>query len=558
MKSKNHNLKYCINSEAIAKIIIDKLISNTIIESTNKKYPSLISQLCSSIIKKNINTLINQLNISHENDNSFSITEYNITQPIPSKIERSAVYKNPMEKNPEKILNKNIIQENIREEISEKKTIKLSRTKKFYKNNEIIEIKKKRVDIGTLYPFYDIKEKIEKNFTPIYNDEIKEILMKKFKIEEDKKENIQKQKIIKTQKNIIKTTNQIGKYKGKNISVDSDGKIVLIKKLDMNNNISTEFININSTIINHKNRKSRSSIINNKNDQNEIIIKNKEKNENFYSNIKIGKIMVAAGSSFKNFFPEVGVCLKEEGKLKDGGKNFYFKYKKHTSSEFYDIFNNISDLIKNKNNFNQSNVKAINNSSNINNDLNKTLTKTISLPDINSNNNISNILEKNNNSITSFVQNASLIKNEIKNKTMYFSRNSNDKKEKYTTSNYIKISNNLKNIFFSDENNDLEKNNNNFNNIDLYRKKDNKNRSLLNNINKFNVDIISNHNWGDMTSVNNKEKNKNYINIFDYKNKIKDMNNSTVSNFRIRNKNKFIQKTNNIFENSYLRVQSKY
>ena len=553
MKSKNHKHIDFINSETIAKKIIEKLISNTIIESSKKKYFPLITQLCLSVMKKNINILINELNISHEIDNSCTVTEYNVTQPMSSKIERTAVYKVPIEKNSPKISAKNNFKEEVYKKVSDIKPIKFSKTKKLYANKENIEIDKKKIDIETLYPFYDIKEKIEKNFTPAYNDEIKEIMMKKFKIEEDKKENKQTAiaNNIKIKNNIIQKANKIEKYKRKNISVDSDGKVILLKKIDMNNNTSSEFIKINSMIINHKKRKSKSSVMNDQNTQNEIVIKNKKRSDLYFNTtMKTGKIIVGAGSSFQNFFPEVGVCMKEEGKIKDGGKNFYLKYNKYTSSQFYDIFSNIGTQKTQKKIGNNFNPNSNNISSNINNNINKALTKTISLPEINANNNTSNYLEKNNFSINSFAPNASLLKSEIKNKTMYFSRNSNDRKIKYMNSNYIKINDNFRKVLFIEQNNDSEKSNNNIN-ADLNKSKNNKNRSLLNNINEFNISIISNHNWGEMTSVVKKGKNNSYINILDYKNKIKDIHNSTTSNFRIRNKNKLMKKTHNIFENSY-------
>ena len=159
-------------------------------------------------------------------------------------------------------------------------------------------------------------------------------------------------------KNIKKRNFKKKLFNNKNLTFDSNGKIIPLKKFNINN------INNNNIII--KTTVKSKEIIKDKNNfyienYDEIKIENNSNNNlnkffDFHNN-KFNKIKIISGSSFNLIKPEFGVIITENNKIKNGTNDYLKKNKFLTEIKNE---NNNNNNINNNNNNIFKNVKKIN------------------------------------------------------------------------------------------------------------------------------------------------------------------------------------------------------
>ena len=247
------------------------------------------------------------------------------------------------------------------------------------------QIKRKRniIDINQ-FPYEDINdddEYHEENDNIDYDKLRKELIeLEEAKLKEEARRK-KKTKIFDIKQIIGENSKQ---YYGKNVTVDPNGKIVLIKRINIDR-LKKDFTTAKTTLKNIKQKKVNKKIENkekenNEGDNNNIINKDKEtidndkKNEinNLIEQLKTinnkgsenktlpkisnkrGSIsnnevksennetkknkkesIIPSGSNFNIINMEIGVSIKEDEKFKTGGKDFFKKFNKY-SKEIYD------------------------------------------------------------------------------------------------------------------------------------------------------------------------------------------------------------------------------
>ena len=477
--------------------------------------------------ERNINNLI-------ENNNNYSLIESNIIieqekdinfwnnipQPKNCPIDRTSIYKNDYTKFV--IKEESIIKD---ESLSKSKILNkkgISNYHKYTPSKKIEEFdkyQKKKKNIINL-SFHPIDKTIIRTPKQIEQDQYFASLRKEYDeinnkiVEENEKKEKEKLNEIKKKKEIASN------IKNKKFTVDPNGKIVIIKKLN-NDQLKKEFYTINS---NTKELKQITSKLKYKEfnenipvEKNKYIEKNEDefgekkkfnlKNEKFKkyiqkklipilrqvsnNNIEIhkkkpGEKMIISGSSFDFMNPEVGVKIIENEKIKNGGKNFYIKYNKY-SLENYNNINKYfqkehsnKDMIKTNDIFN-INYTLIQRNSSMDDLRNKTFSnnnflfkKNFSNENINSLSN-TNINEKINDADRRYENYITTLKNQSL-KTMIENANLINENELtvikpfYTKTNFFKI---FKNSISSQNN--------------IYD---------LNGINIFNKTLLNNTDWG--------------------------------------------------------------
>ena len=590
------------NSEIIVKNIIEKIIKNVFIRVNNKDLNSLINVSCTNYLFQEINSLISNYYICYEKENYFfsdtifndnyirddvSWEELNLKQPTPGKLDRWKIHRMEVVD----LTNKNKSQ--IMEMSEEKSYLFDPKSNKRWKQNKIIKISKlvkkikedkkkekiiekkeaeiksdnkklryKDIDSFPSYPLSDDLFKINVNLTKEQEKQIEEYRaefklkdeLKKKEKENEKKEmneNALIQGVNDNNENIFgKKKNN--KYKDKTIGVTTNGEIIYIKNINVND-LKSDFLQINSRTKYSNNKKSKNITIirrrsiasiprkkARKSISNIEIEKNKEYDIDyeFYkvnNKERLNQQMIIAGSSFQNFVPETGVNLKQSGDVKSGGTDFLSKYKK-ISLEQYEkallLYNNKEIPNLKKNVVQNKNI------------IQKSLLKSSSLPDINTNSRTnmesSNIFNAFSNNIN--VNNDSNIKNSFNftnynNSNMIYSSKNN-------MNNFMKTSSSFKNIFFQEDNPPHGEERNiptyttqhffrNFNPktkiISTELKKENKS---LNEIKDFTVDILKRNNWGMVQNnlYNNYNREKPIFNLFKRNYLSKNIN----TNFRVR------------------------
>ena len=576
------------NSEIVVKHIIEKIIANVFITIKTKDIDSLINTRCSNYILQEINSLISNYYFCYEKEDYFLKNtifadnylrkelpwdEYNLPQPKPGEMDRYKIHRAQIVNY--KYRNRSQITEmeegqSINCDIKNSKTLKKPKLEKISKLQKKIkedrekeeeeETNKNRklgvrdMDSFPSYPLSDDLFKIEINLTKEQKKQIEqyraELLIKEElkKKENEKKEIIKKMKIneqMRNEDNITEGKKNINKYKGKTIGVTTNGEIIFIQNININN-LKSEFLEINSRMKNNRNlsklNKSNSSqnVLSSRTNDKKIEIEKNIVDESYLDFYKIpnkekmSQQIITGGSSFKNFIPEIGVNLKQNGNIKSGGTDFLNKYKKISLEQFEktlvlfkksNLANNEIIEIKNDNNtINNSNSNVLNSPSLLNNNSNnninynqKSLLKSSSLPELNQLNSKTNLDSSN---IFKSINNINMNMNmnndsNIKNSFYYTNYNNSNimNSTKYNNlNNFIKTSSSFRKMLFEGDNYYKEDENvipnyttkqffKNFNpkikNISSLQKKD---TNSLNNIQDFNMNILKNNNWGSVSN----------------------------------------------------------
>ena len=643
-------------SEIIVKNILEKIIINVFIRLKGKELDSLICKVGCNYVMQEINSLLSNRYIPYEKEDYFfsntifldnylreesTWDECNITQPVPGKIDRWKIHRAKIvdfkNRNQNQITETDEGMSGIYDRKSQKtlkfkdisklaKKIKEDKEKEKEKEEEkeINKIKKLGLRIMDSFPSYPLSDelfKIEVNLTKEQQKQIDqyraELLVKDElkKQENEKKKKIEKMRMkiqTKNKENEIEGKKNKTNFRGKSIGVTTNGEIIFIQNVNINH-LKSDFLEIHTKMRNYFPKNQNSSKASKK--SLELLAKNNEIEKNIVdeSNLdfyrinnkeKMNQQIITGGSSFKNFIPETGVNLKQNGNMKSGGTDFLHKYKKISLEQFektLDIFkrsnlantelfeikkeitpsnkNNNNNLVNNNSNILNSN-SVINNKSSIVNNNNsnynyvnqKSLIKSSSLPELNQLNQInsrtnleaSNIFNAINN-LNININNDSNIKNSF-NMTNYNNSNFMSSTKYSNMNNFIRTSTSFKNLFYKDDYPNPREENiipnyttkqffKNFHPKKTYTNLHQKGRDSLTKIQNFNSNIVNDNNWGSV--VNNISRN--YIKVKPLISSVKkNYFNKTLNDmFRVRsNVNETYAKKMRVFNKISLRSQS--
>ena len=384
---KKDNFSFSNDSEIISKIIIEKIIGLSI----NKVFTNILfnnenfSKYLMTYLRKSIDPLLRLKYMNYDKDDLYE-GDKNWSDIIePKKIKKDVYTLNIVKK--EERLNNSTINEIIESNfhLSNDSKTKINKSSSFKMNNyyDNSEIKKEKKKINLSMPSYKIQD-------IIIRQEPKEIkiLREKFEIElkEKKKqllENTDSKKRVSQKNNIRKYTkeNQIdfNKY-----SFDPNGKIIRIKGIN-NKNLIKEFGNVipKSTFIQNIKQKEDDFYSYYINHKDEIKVETVSAKIDSNSNNKLKKeiklfknyiktkfipvkqiqgplkaICPPAGDNFNIFQPEIGVNIKNNDKREKIGSKQYSKlFKRYSLGEFYDIYDETSNINKNKIKYHEENIK---------------------------------------------------------------------------------------------------------------------------------------------------------------------------------------------------------
>ena len=426
--------KYTVPSEAVARLIIEKLISLAVRQSKNDEIEKRMGDFCFDFIKEQIRPILAQKFIFHseQNENEMYFSNYlddkntwvEIEEPglikedrfMSTMIKLTNPFSNKEEDNIEENKNENEIKKDLNLNLTEKKLTQRSTLKTISSNNENINIinvnkdkndkndkndKKKKniilpieaVDIPNIreeffHDQYDVENVLDlrqemNDFIMKRNKELKQkLLEEKLKEKEEKsKDPKKKEKIFDFSKFTFDSNGEIMKFKA--LKADKLAKEFTLLRNNIKN-LGTQEMTVQSP------KKRRRSTLSNVKDDG--VITNPLDNapdpfkDKINEKIKAEKI-VPMGSNFDIMLPNVGVRIKENKKSKGGDMEFS-KYFKKTSLEDYDKILNEFVPIQN-----QSMLKTSFASSTMNLEPKQNLTKS----DLNDNN--MNMTTVNNNNV---------------------------------------------------------------------------------------------------------------------------------------------------------------
>ena len=413
----------------------------------------------------------------------------------------------------------------------------------------------------------------------------------------------------KSKENEIEGKKNKTNFRGKSIGVTTNGEIIFIQNVNINH-LKSDFLEIHTKMRNYFPKNPNTTKASKKSlellDKNNEIEKNivDETNLDFFrinNKEKMNQQIITGGSSFKNFIPETGVSLKQNGNMKSGGTDFLHKYKKISLEQFektLDMFkrsnlantelfeikkettpanknnnnnqeNNNSNILNSKSVINNKSSIVNNNTSNYNYVNQKSLIKSSSLPELNQLNSRAN-LEASNifnaiNNLNINVNNDSNIKNSF-NMTNYNNSNFMSSTKYSNMNNFIKTSTSFKNLFYKDDYPNPRDENiipnyttkqffKNFHPKKTYTNLHQKGRDSLTKIQDFNSNIVNDNNWGSVVS----NISRNYTKVKPLISSVKkNYFNKTLNDmFRVRsNVNETYAKKMRVFNKISLRSQS--
>ena len=379
--------------EAIVKNILDKIINLSIRQSRLNKINNQYKSFCFKYIQNQIEPLFEESYINYtQSNNSTNIIFWNSKNPkknewieikepenpiydrfegaftnlkeLESKNKKLQVNKIKESIENEKLINNekdnSIISE--KEKISKNKQIKKKSVFKENKNKEEENnninnikpkaqqnnqnIKSKKIQMVT-FPAMDIPD-IDKEFI---HDEFDPPNIKKLRIEREeeikrkereKKLLIEEKKITKKKDDSEKINKKLKQLDSNKYTFDSNGTIISFKQYKLEN-LSKDFNFIKNSI---KGGSDRIKIKKKKNitikEQSikidEEVIKNpveEEKKEKYENREKI----IPSGSNFQFILPNIGVVIKENQKIKEGGREFNKFFNKYSINDYTKILN---------------------------------------------------------------------------------------------------------------------------------------------------------------------------------------------------------------------------
>ena len=388
------------HSEIVSKQIIEKLITNVLIDHNNKTLDSKIAPFCFEFVKEKISPYLQEFFINNEDKENDHNTWIEIEEPKMQNKDRGTFTLTKIEKKQnEKDPKEN--EESMHEVPSEQKTMsrdfyrktgfkltlrmskKLSMSHMELTTKEEEKKEKQRInELVSSFPSYAIERRLglplEPEFIPkIRNEYQKELVQRDLKLQKEKKLNLIKSG---STGDLITKKVMLREFNNERYTFDSNGNVIPYRFIRVDN-MKNDFHSpdVNEKVIKNIIRQDEFK------KQDTTTTSNKKKGKNFLDmlpsefreNTNIYRLVMnsmkgrnslsigcpPSGDNFSLIQPEIGVVIKNDqlNKAKDGGRNFREKFKRFSLNDYDKLIKTILPFQ------NRQKVEYSNNTNNISN-----------------------------------------------------------------------------------------------------------------------------------------------------------------------------------------------
>ena len=388
------------HSEIVSKQIIEKLITNVLIDHNNKTLDSKIAPFCFEFVKEKISPYLQEFFINNEDKENDHNTWIEIEEPKMQNKDRGTFTLTKIEKKQnEKDPKEN--EESMHEVPSEQKTMsrdfyrktgfkltlrmskKLSMSHMELTTKEEEKKEKQRInELVSSFPSYAIERRLglplEPEFIPkIRNEYQKELVQRDLKLQKERKLNLIKSG---STGDLITKKVMLREFNNERYTFDSNGNVIpyrFIRVDNMKNDFHSPDVNekvIKNIIRQDEFKKQDTTTTSNKKKGKiflDMLPSEVRENTNIYrlvmhsmkgrNSLSIG--CPPSGDNFSLIQPEIGVVIKNDqlNKAKDGGRNFREKFKRFSLNDYDKLIKTILPFQ------NQQKVEYSNNTNNISN-----------------------------------------------------------------------------------------------------------------------------------------------------------------------------------------------
>ena len=388
------------HSEIVSKQIIEKLITNVLIDHNNKTLDSKIAPFCFEFVKEKISPYLQEFFINNENKENDHNTWIEIEEPKMQNKDRGTFTLTKIEKKQnEKDPKEN--EESMHEVPSEQKTMsrdfyrktgfkltlrmskKLSMSHMELTTKEEEKKEKQRInELVSSFPSYAIERRLglplEPEFIPkIRNEYQKELVQRDLKLQKERKLNLIKSG---STGDLITKKVMLREFNNERYTFDSNGNVIpyrFIRVDNMKNDFHSPDVNekVIKNIIRQDEFKKQDTTTTSNKKKGKIFLgmlpSEFRENTNIYrlvmnsmkgrNSLSIG--CPPSGDNFSLIQPEIGVVIKNDqlNKAKDGGRNFREKFKRFSLNDYDKLIKTILPFQ------NQQKVEYSNNTNNISN-----------------------------------------------------------------------------------------------------------------------------------------------------------------------------------------------
>ena len=388
------------HSEIVSKQIIEKLITNVLIDHNNKTLDSKIAPFCFEFVKEKISPYLQEFFINNEDKENDHNTWIEIEEPKMQNKDRGTFTLTKIEKKQnEKDPKEN--EESMHEVPSEQKTMsrdfyrktgfkltlrmskKLSMSHMELTTKEEEKKEKQRInELVSSFPSYAIERRLglplEPEFIPkIRNEYQKELVQRDLKLQKERKLNLIKSG---STGDLITKKVMLREFNNERYTFDSNGNVIpyrFIRVDNMKNDFHSPDVNekvIKNIIRQDEFKKQDTTTTSNKKKGKiflDMLPSEVRENTNIYrlvmnsmkgrNSLSIG--CPPSGDNFSMIQPEIGVVIKNDqlNKAKDGGRNFREKFKRFSLNDYDKLIKTILPFQ------NQQKVEYSNNTNNISN-----------------------------------------------------------------------------------------------------------------------------------------------------------------------------------------------
>ena len=388
------------HSEIVSKQIIEKLITNVLIDHNNKTLDSKIAPFCFEFVKEKISPYLQEFFINNEDKENDHNTWIEIEEPKMQNKDRGTFTLTKIEKKQnEKDPKEN--EESMHEVPSEQKTMsrdfyrktgfkltlrmskKLSMSHMELTTKEEEKKEKQRInELVSSFPSYAIERRLglplEPEFIPkIRNEYQKELVQRDLKLQKERKLNLIKSG---STGDLITKKVMLREFNNARYTFDSNGNVIpyrFIRVDNMKNDFHSPDVNekvIKNIIRQDEFKKQDTTTTSNKKKGKiflDMLPSEVRENTNIYrlvmnsmkgrNSLSIG--CPPSGDNFSLIQPEIGVVIKNDqlNKAKDGGRNFREKFKRFSLNDYDKLIKTILPFQ------NRQKVEYSNNTNNISN-----------------------------------------------------------------------------------------------------------------------------------------------------------------------------------------------
>ena len=388
------------HSEIVSKQIIEKLITNVLIDHNNKTLDSKIAPFCFEFVKEKISPYLQEFFINNEDKEKDHNTWIEIEEPKMQNKDRGTFTLTKIEKKQnEKDPKEN--EESMHEVPSEQKTMsrdfyrktgfkltlrmskKLSMSHMELTTKEEEKKEKQRInELVSSFPSYAIERRLglplEPEFIPkIRNEYQKELVQRDLKLQKERKLNLIKSG---STGDLITKKVMLREFNNERYTFDSNGNVIpyrFIRVDNMKNDFHSPDVNekVIKNIIRQDEFKKQDTTTTSNKKKGKIFLdmfpSEVRENTNIYrlvmnsmkgrNSLSIG--CPPSGDNFSLIQPEIGVVIKNDqlNKAKDGGRNFREKFKRFSLNDYDKLIKTILPFQ------NQQKVEYSNNTNNISN-----------------------------------------------------------------------------------------------------------------------------------------------------------------------------------------------